>query len=38
MEPIDTKMLQMVLQGCIGTSVNQGPIEVSRFLKIKHKI
>ena len=27
-EPIDVKMLQMVLQGCIGTTVNQGPIEV----------
>jgi hypothetical protein len=27
-EPIDVKMLQMVLQGSIGTTVNQGPIEV----------
>lgn len=27
--PPDAKMLQMVLQGCIGTTVNQGPIEVS---------
>ena len=26
--PADAKMLQMVLQGCIGTTVNQGPIEV----------
>lgn len=28
-DPPDAKMLQMVLQGCIGTTVNQGPIEVS---------
>lgn len=27
-EPADAKMLQMLLQGCIGTTVNQGPIEV----------
>lgn len=27
-EPPDSKMLQMLLQGCIGTTVNQGPIEV----------
>ncbi|GMT14434.1 hypothetical protein PFISCL1PPCAC_5731, partial [Pristionchus fissidentatus] len=27
--PPDAKMLQMVLQGCIGTTVNQGPIEVA---------
>lgn len=26
--PADAKMLQMVLQGCIGTTVNQGPAEV----------
>lgn len=26
--PPDAKMLQMVLQGCIGTTVNQGPVEV----------
>ncbi|CAG2247018.1 DOCK6_7_8 [Mytilus edulis] len=30
----DTKILQMVLQGCIGTTVNQGPVEVAIvFLK-----
>ncbi|CAB3365687.1 Hypothetical predicted protein [Cloeon dipterum] len=28
-EPPDAKMLQMVLQGCIGTTVNQGPMEVA---------
>ncbi|XP_033216404.1 dedicator of cytokinesis protein 7 [Belonocnema kinseyi] len=28
-EPPDPKMLQMVLQGCIGTTVNQGPAEVA---------
>ncbi|KAL7303214.1 hypothetical protein TKK_0004415 [Trichogramma kaykai] len=28
-EPPDAKMLQMVLQGCIGTTVNQGPAEVA---------
>ncbi|VDK84318.1 unnamed protein product, partial [Onchocerca ochengi] len=28
-DPPDAKMLQMVLQGCIGTTVNQGPIEVA---------
>ncbi|XP_077992756.1 dedicator of cytokinesis protein 7-like isoform X2 [Glandiceps talaboti] len=27
--PADSKMLQMVLQGCIGTTVNQGPLEVA---------
>ncbi|KAF8364379.1 hypothetical protein PRIPAC_91302 [Pristionchus pacificus] len=27
--PPDAKMLQMVLQGCIGTTVNQGPVEVA---------
>ncbi|KAL3867584.1 hypothetical protein ACJMK2_040468 [Sinanodonta woodiana] len=33
-EPPDTKMLQMVLQGCLGTTVNQGPVEVALvFLK-----
>ncbi|XP_074640781.1 dedicator of cytokinesis protein 7-like [Tubulanus polymorphus] len=30
-EPPDPKMLQMVLQGCIGTTVNQGPIEVAQI-------
>ncbi|KHJ80865.1 dedicator of cytokinesis, partial [Oesophagostomum dentatum] len=29
--PPDAKMLQMVLQGCIGTTVNQGPIQVGVF-------
>ncbi|EDV30788.1 uncharacterized protein Dana_GF14871, isoform A [Drosophila ananassae] len=28
-EPADPKILQMVLQGCIGTTVNQGPMEVA---------
>lgn len=28
-EPMDAKILQMVLQGCIGTTVNQGPLEVA---------
>ena len=33
-EPADPKILQMVLQGCIGTTVNQGPTEVANvFLK-----
>ncbi|XP_057299405.1 dedicator of cytokinesis protein 7-like isoform X1 [Hydractinia symbiolongicarpus] len=26
---LDVKMLQMVLQGCIGTTVNQGPFEIA---------
>ncbi|XP_041982163.1 dedicator of cytokinesis protein 7 isoform X2 [Aricia agestis] len=29
-EPPDSKMLQMVLQGCIGTTVNQGPLELAQ--------
>ncbi|CAI4226264.1 unnamed protein product [Auanema sp. JU1783] len=29
--PPDAKMLQMVLQGCIGTTVNQGPIQVANI-------
>ncbi|XP_039764432.1 dedicator of cytokinesis protein 7 isoform X2 [Pararge aegeria] len=29
-EPPDPKMLQMVLQGCIGTTVNQGPLELAQ--------
>ncbi len=28
-EPADTKILQMVLQGCVGTTVNQGPLEMA---------
>ncbi|XP_053393820.1 dedicator of cytokinesis protein 7-like isoform X3 [Mercenaria mercenaria] len=33
-DPPDTKMLQMVMQGCLGTTVNQGPVEVANvFLK-----
>lgn len=33
-EPIDSKILQMVLQGCVGTTVNQGPLEMAlAFLK-----
>lgn len=30
-DPPDAKMLQMVLQGCIGTTVNQGPFEVCEY-------
>ncbi|GFN96684.1 dedicator of cytokinesis protein 7-like [Plakobranchus ocellatus] len=29
-DPPDSKILQMVLQGCIGTTVNQGPFEVAQ--------
>ena len=29
MRPPDPKMLQLVLQGCIGTTVNQGPLEMA---------
>ncbi|XP_030646757.1 dedicator of cytokinesis protein 7 [Chanos chanos] len=29
-DPSDPKMLQMVLQGCVGTTVNQGPLEVAQ--------
>ncbi|OWA50965.1 Dedicator of cytokinesis protein 7 [Hypsibius exemplaris] len=36
-EPPDAKMLQMVLQGCIGTTVNQGPLEIAAvFLSHPH--
>lgn len=28
-QPADPKILQMVLQGCIGTTVNQGPFEIA---------
>ncbi|KAH7727015.1 Dock6 protein [Aphelenchoides avenae] len=28
--PPDPKMLQMVLQGCIGTTVNQGPLQMAK--------
>jgi hypothetical protein len=28
-EPSDPKILQMVLQGCVGTTVNQGPLEMA---------
>ncbi|TPP65335.1 Dedicator of cytokinesis protein [Fasciola gigantica] len=28
-DPVDVKFLQMVLQGGIGTTVNQGPLEVA---------
>ncbi|KER30840.1 hypothetical protein T265_13085, partial [Opisthorchis viverrini] len=27
--PIDIKFLQMILQGCVGAAVNQGPVEVA---------
>ncbi|GFS94716.1 dedicator of cytokinesis protein 7 [Nephila pilipes] len=33
-EPSDPKILQMVLQGCIGTTVNQGPMEVAHVFLI----
>ncbi|CAG9858416.1 unnamed protein product [Phyllotreta striolata] len=37
-EPPDPKILQMVLQGCIGTTVNQGPLEMaSTFLPTDSK-
>nr|VZI45604.1 unnamed protein product [Spirometra erinaceieuropaei] len=29
--PPDAKFLQMVLQGCVSTTVNQGPLEVARL-------
>jgi hypothetical protein len=29
-DPSDAKMLQMVLQGSVGTTVNQGPLEVAQ--------
>ena len=28
-QPVDAKILQMVLQGCVGTTVNQGPAEIA---------
>ena len=28
--PADAKMLQMVLQGCIGTTVNLGPVQIAK--------
>ena len=28
--PVDAKILQMHLQGCIGATVNQGPLEIAR--------
>ncbi|XP_067118403.1 dedicator of cytokinesis protein 7 isoform X1 [Centruroides vittatus] len=28
-DPADPKILQMVLQGCMGTTVNQGPMEIA---------
>ncbi|KAL3088570.1 hypothetical protein niasHT_023188 [Heterodera trifolii] len=33
-EPRDLKMVQMQLQGCIGTTVNQGPIEIARVFLV----
>ena len=30
-EPADPKILQMVIQGCISTAVNQGPLEVGNI-------
>ena len=35
-EPPDAKILQMVLQGCIGTTVNQGPTEVANVFLRDH--
>ncbi|KAI1280634.1 Dedicator of cytokinesis protein 7 [Halotydeus destructor] len=36
---VDPKILQMVLQGCIGTTVNQGPLEVANvFLSDSSKL
>ncbi|CAJ0919907.1 unnamed protein product, partial [Mesorhabditis belari] len=32
--PPDAKMLQMVVQGCIGTQVNQGPIQVANVFLV----
>lgn len=29
-DPADPKMLQMVLQGSVGTTVNQGPLEIDQ--------
>lgn len=35
-DPLDSKILQMVLQGCVGTTVNQGPLEMAlTFLQSK---
>ncbi|XP_072255666.1 dedicator of cytokinesis protein 6 isoform X5 [Pyxicephalus adspersus] len=34
-EPADAKMLQMVLQGCVGTTVNQGPLEVAQVFLLE---
>lgn len=31
-DPADSKMLQMVLQGCVGTTVNQVPTETPQAL------
>jgi hypothetical protein len=37
-EPADPKILQMVLQGCVGTTVNQGPLEMAMtFLQPTNK-
>ena len=33
--PVDGKRLQLILQGCIGTTVNQGPTEIAlTFLNV----
>ncbi|GBP46866.1 Dedicator of cytokinesis protein 7 [Eumeta japonica] len=37
-EPADPKMLQMVVQGCIGTTVNQGPLELAQVQILVHSI
>ncbi|CAD5210255.1 unnamed protein product [Bursaphelenchus okinawaensis] len=37
-QPADPKMLQMVLQGCIGTTVNQGPIQLAKTFLLDIKI
>ena len=34
-QPVDGKRLQLILQGCIGTQVNQGPTEIAlTFLNV----
>ena len=34
----DPKILQMLLQGCIGTTVNQGPLEVANVFLADHSL
>ncbi|VDD79508.1 unnamed protein product [Mesocestoides corti] len=37
-DPPDAKFLQMVLQGCISATVNQGPVEVASAFLAKRKL